>query len=209
MYFLFCGVRRLSVKWMFFIKVRFFATKNGGSTGPTALESDEPYFENFWTMTQTPACPLHFEIGGTCTPCFSIWGYKPIFGGTHLVQWRHMCKPKPVKANKMISFIACFSYNHTHVQLNPIVFHQNIGPSPSASAIRLPCTNSLGIFHSHFPRVGLLWWHLRGFIMIFCASPSILGCLATDAFSCLICFGTVAFFSIWSSAIPRFVRFSL
>ena len=57
-----------------------------------------------------------------------------------------MCKPKPVEANEMISFIACFSYNHTHVQLNPIVFHQNIGPSPSASAIRLPCTNSLGIF---------------------------------------------------------------
>ena len=29
---------------------------------------------------------LHFEIGGTCTPCFSNWGYKPISGGTHLVQ---------------------------------------------------------------------------------------------------------------------------
>ena len=28
-----------------------------------------------------PACPLHFEIGGTCTPCFSNWGYKPIFWG--------------------------------------------------------------------------------------------------------------------------------
>ena len=30
--------------------------------------------------------------------------------------------------------------------------------------------------------------------MIFCASPSILGCLASDAFSCSICYGAVAFF---------------
>ena len=30
--------------------------------------------------------------------------------------------------------------------------------------------------------------------MIFCASPSILGCLDSDAFSCSICFGAVAFF---------------
>ena len=29
------------------------------------------------------------------------------------------------------SFIACFSYNHTHVQPKPIVFHRNKGPSPS------------------------------------------------------------------------------
>ena len=28
-----------------FIKVRFFTTKKDGSTGPTALESDGPYFE--------------------------------------------------------------------------------------------------------------------------------------------------------------------
>ena len=28
-----------------FIKVRFFTTKKDGFTGPTALESDEPYFE--------------------------------------------------------------------------------------------------------------------------------------------------------------------
>ena len=45
MYFLFCGVRRLAVRLIFFIKVRFFTTKKGGSTGPTALESDRPYFE--------------------------------------------------------------------------------------------------------------------------------------------------------------------
>ena len=28
-----------------FIKVRFFTTKKDGSTGPTALESDGPYFD--------------------------------------------------------------------------------------------------------------------------------------------------------------------
>ena len=28
-----------------FIKVSFFTTKKDGSTGPTALESDGPYFE--------------------------------------------------------------------------------------------------------------------------------------------------------------------
>ena len=54
------------------------------------------------------ACPLHFEIGGTCTPCFSNWGYKPIFGGTHLVQWLHMCKPKPVERNEMDFFYSHF-----------------------------------------------------------------------------------------------------
>ena len=32
-------------KMNIFIKVRFFTTKKDGSTGPTALESDEPYFE--------------------------------------------------------------------------------------------------------------------------------------------------------------------
>ena len=30
---------------IFFTKVRFFTTKKDGSTGPTALESDGPYFE--------------------------------------------------------------------------------------------------------------------------------------------------------------------
>ena len=33
-------------KMNIFIKVRFFTTKKDGSTRPTALESDGPYFEN-------------------------------------------------------------------------------------------------------------------------------------------------------------------
>ena len=38
-------VIKIAVRWLFFIKVRFFTTKKDGSTGPTALESDGPYFE--------------------------------------------------------------------------------------------------------------------------------------------------------------------
>ena len=46
MYFLFCGIRRLTVRWIFFLlKWDFFTTKKDGSTGPTALVSDGPYFE--------------------------------------------------------------------------------------------------------------------------------------------------------------------
>ena len=41
MYFPFCGVCRLAVR----LKLDFFTTKKDGSTGPTALESDGPYFE--------------------------------------------------------------------------------------------------------------------------------------------------------------------
>ena len=40
MYFLFCGVSRI-----FLLKLDFFTTEKDGSTGPTALESDGPYFE--------------------------------------------------------------------------------------------------------------------------------------------------------------------
>ena len=45
MNFLFCGVRRLAVRLIFLLMCDFFKTKKDGSTGPTALESDGPYFE--------------------------------------------------------------------------------------------------------------------------------------------------------------------
>ena len=45
MYFLFCGVRRLAVRLIFLLKPDFITTKKDGSIGPTALESDGPYFE--------------------------------------------------------------------------------------------------------------------------------------------------------------------
>ena len=45
MYFLFCGARRLAIRLLFFINVRFFSTKKDESSGPTALKSDGPYFE--------------------------------------------------------------------------------------------------------------------------------------------------------------------
>ena len=43
MYFLFCWVRRLAV--IYLLKWDIFTTKKDGSTGPTALKSDGPYFE--------------------------------------------------------------------------------------------------------------------------------------------------------------------
>ena len=45
MNFLFCGVCRLAVRWIFLLTWDFFTTKKDGSTEPTALESDQPYFE--------------------------------------------------------------------------------------------------------------------------------------------------------------------
>ena len=45
MYFLFCGVCRLTDKWILLLKWDFFATKKDGPTWPTALESDGPYYE--------------------------------------------------------------------------------------------------------------------------------------------------------------------
>ena len=38
-------VIKIAVRSIFFSKVRFFTTNKDGSTGPTALESDGPYFE--------------------------------------------------------------------------------------------------------------------------------------------------------------------
>ena len=46
MYFLFCGVRRLAVKMNIFSQSKIFSQlKRMGPLGPTALESDGPYFE--------------------------------------------------------------------------------------------------------------------------------------------------------------------
>ena len=45
MYFLFCGVRRLAVRWMFLSKLDFSRIERIGPLGPIALESDRPYFE--------------------------------------------------------------------------------------------------------------------------------------------------------------------
>ena len=36
---------RPSLSYKIFIKVKLFTTKKDGSTGPTALESNRPYFE--------------------------------------------------------------------------------------------------------------------------------------------------------------------
>ena len=58
MYSLFCGVCRLAVRWVFFIKVRFFTTKKDGSTEPTALESDGPYFD---MMGQWPGPTINLK----------------------------------------------------------------------------------------------------------------------------------------------------
>ena len=46
MYFLFCGIQRLAVRRVFLLEI-FSKLKRMGPlpTGPTALESDGPYFE--------------------------------------------------------------------------------------------------------------------------------------------------------------------
>ena len=58
MYFLFCGVRKLPVRWIFLLKRFFFTTKKEGSTGPTAFESDRPYFE---IMGQWPGPTINLK----------------------------------------------------------------------------------------------------------------------------------------------------
>ena len=58
MYFLFCGVRRLAVRWIFLLKWDFFKTRKDGSTGPTASESDGPYFE---IMGQRPRPTINLK----------------------------------------------------------------------------------------------------------------------------------------------------
>ena len=55
MYFLFCGVSRLTVRWIFLLKWDFFTTQKDGST---ALESDGPFFE---IMGQWPGPTINLK----------------------------------------------------------------------------------------------------------------------------------------------------
>ena len=71
MYFLFWGVCILADRWIFlfiyiFFYYYFFTTKKDGSTGPTALESDGPYFEIMGQCLRPTinlkACQLHLFV---------------------------------------------------------------------------------------------------------------------------------------------------
>ena len=68
MYFLLCGVHRLAVSWIFLLKWDFFTTKKHGSTGPTALGSDGPYFE---IMGQWPGPTINLKA---CSYNYITWG---------------------------------------------------------------------------------------------------------------------------------------
>ena len=113
-----------------------------------------------------------------------------------------MCKPKPVETNEMISF---FFYYVAHLlpvlviiihmyNPNQLFFHQNIGPSPSCLSLSNSLHQSPWIFLLTFsPCWSALMTSRRVHYDSLCI-PSILGCLASDAFSCSICFGAVSFF---------------
>ena len=71
MYSLFCGVHRLTVRWIFLLKWDFFTAKMDGSTGPTALESDGPYFE---IMGQWPGPTINLKAwNGRCWAQDYVW----------------------------------------------------------------------------------------------------------------------------------------
>ena len=72
MYFLFLVIDSLLVKY-FLLKWDIFTTKKDGSTGPTALESDGPYFE---IMGQWPGPTINLKA---CRHVL-ISGYIPILG---------------------------------------------------------------------------------------------------------------------------------
>ena len=75
MYFLFCGVGRLTVRWIFFLlKWDFFTTKKDGSTGPTALKSDGPYFE---IMGQWPRPTIRPGLETVHIIWTGPWSLKP------------------------------------------------------------------------------------------------------------------------------------
>ena len=64
-----CTFCRLAVRWIFLLKRDFFTTTNVGSTGPTALESEGPYFV---IMGQWPGPTINLKaciLSGTFT-CF-------------------------------------------------------------------------------------------------------------------------------------------
>ena len=70
MYFLFCRVCRLTIRWIFFLlKWDIFTTKKNGSTGPTALASDGPYFE---IMGQWPGPTINVMACKCLTLCWSL-----------------------------------------------------------------------------------------------------------------------------------------
>ena len=56
-----------AVRWIFLLKWDFFTTKKDGSTGPTTLESDGPYFE---IMGQWPGPTI------TLKACWCNWIYQ-------------------------------------------------------------------------------------------------------------------------------------
>ena len=85
MYFMFCGVRRLTVRLLFSLKWVFSTTKKDGSTGPTALESDGAYFE---IMGQWPGPTINLKAwtrdrraaGSSLTSVTALWSLSK----THL-----------------------------------------------------------------------------------------------------------------------------
>ena len=79
MYFLFCGIRRLSERWIFLLNWDFFTTKKDGSTWPTALESDGPYFE---IMGQWPGPTINLKA---CRHFGSVLVIMPEF--VHWNEW--------------------------------------------------------------------------------------------------------------------------
>ena len=83
MYFLFCGVHILAVGWIFFLlKWDFFTTKKDASTGPTALESDGPYFE---IMGQWPRPTINLKA------CSVVRGLTVLLFGfpQNYLKWRN------------------------------------------------------------------------------------------------------------------------
>ena len=58
MYFWFCGICRLTVRWIFLLQWDFFTPKKDWSTAPAALKSDGPYFE---IMGQWPGPTINLK----------------------------------------------------------------------------------------------------------------------------------------------------
>ena len=67
-----CTFCRLAVRWTFLLKWDFFTTKKDGSTGPTALESDGPYFE---IMGQWPEPTINLKA---CLKKTKNWFSRPV-----------------------------------------------------------------------------------------------------------------------------------
>ena len=82
MNFLFCGVRRLAVRWIVLLKWVFFTTKKDGSTGPTALESDGPYFE---MMGQWPRPTIKLKACTYFHPSVNIFRF--LLNNVHSFVW--------------------------------------------------------------------------------------------------------------------------